>query len=54
MKIYHKLMIDHDAPLEHWPVFADVECLECGKVQSLANYRSNHSSCVKCGSKIEV
>jgi PHP family Zn ribbon phosphoesterase len=48
MKIYPKLMEYHNARFEDWPLFADVTCSECEKVQSLANYRSNNSKCVKC------
>lgn len=54
MKIYIKLMNHNDSPMEYWPVYADVECQVCGKVQSLVNYRCNDSECVKCGSKIEI
>lgn len=51
MKIYTKLMEKQTADPSHWPVFADVTCSKCDKVQSLANYRSNNSKCVKCGHK---
>ena len=54
MNIYFNLLKDHESPLEHWPVYADVTCRDCKKVQSLANYRSNGSQCIKCGEKIEV
>ncbi|WP_170211255.1 hypothetical protein [Robertmurraya siralis] len=54
MKVYTNLMKHNDVPMEAWSLYADVTCQDCEKVQTLANYRSNSSCCVKCGSKINV
>jgi len=54
MKVYTNLMKFNDVPIEFWSLYTDVECQECGKNQSLPNYRSNGNRCIKCGSKINV
>ena len=48
-----RLMASRDAEPELWPVYTDVTCPECNKVQSLANYRSNDSKCVKCNQEVK-
>ena len=53
-KTYKGLMASREAEPELWPVYTDVICPECNKVQSLANYRSNDSKCVKCNCEVKI